>query len=104
LAGSLKEIQSYRVSIFNSLHEITFHGNGGYTWGDVYNMPIWLRKFTFNKIKNWYDKKEEAQNASKNQIDLNNPVKANIPKSAFTPPTNSSFKSKPSYVTKASKK
>ncbi|MCP4484758.1 MAG: hypothetical protein GY823_09400, partial [Flavobacteriaceae bacterium] len=54
--------------------------------------------------KNWYDKKEEAQNASKNQIDLNNPVKANIPKSAFTPPTNSSFKSKPSYVTKASKK
>jgi len=22
-------------------------------------MPIWLRRFTFNKIKDWYDRKNE---------------------------------------------
>ena len=30
-------------------------------------MPIWLRKFTFNKIKDFYDQKNEAQEQSNNQ-------------------------------------
>lgn len=104
MAGSLKEIQTYRISIFNSIHEIVFHGKGGYTWNDVYDMPIWLRKFSFNKIKNWYDEEAKAKSSSQNQIDLNNPSKSNIPQSGFNPPTNKGFKSKPNYVTKASKK
>ena len=30
-------------------------------------MPIWLRKFTFNKIKKYYDEEKEAiQNSSNN--------------------------------------
>lgn len=33
-----------------------FHGQGGYDYATVYNMPIWLRKFTFNKLKEWYEK------------------------------------------------
>ena len=38
---------------------MVFHGNGGYDWHTVYNMPIWLRNFTFNKIKDYYDKQNE---------------------------------------------
>lgn len=41
------------------IHDIVFHGNGGYSWYDVYNMPIWLRKFTFNKIKNYFEQQNE---------------------------------------------
>lgn len=47
--------------IFTQIHEIVFHGNGGYTWDDVYNMPIWLRRFTFNKINDFYDRKNKAE-------------------------------------------
>ena len=52
-----------RVNLFSQIHEIVFHGQGGYDWNTVYNMPIWLRKFTFNKMREYYDK----QNASKNE-------------------------------------
>lgn len=42
-----------------------FHGQGGYDWNTVYNMPIWLRKYTFNKIKEYYDKQNQSRkNAS----------------------------------------
>ena len=65
-----------RASIFSQIHEIVFHGKGGYSWYDVYNMPIWLRRFTFNKIQNFYaDEKEQYENAqsgnkgSKNLVD-----------------------------------
>jgi len=47
----------YRVSLFTQIHEIVFHGQGGYDWGTVYNMPIWLRKFTFHKMKTYYEEK-----------------------------------------------
>lgn len=38
-----------------------FNGQGGYTWSEVYNMPIWIRRFTFQKLKEYYDKKSDQQ-------------------------------------------
>tara|TARA_R110000737_G_scaffold275202_1_gene282223 strand:- start:2248 stop:2541 length:294 start_codon:yes stop_codon:yes gene_type:complete len=78
--------QAYRLSVFTSIHEIVFNGNGGYDWNTVYNMPIWLRKFTFNKIREYFEsqKIEPAPTQSSTpQI-----AKPNI---------------KPAYTTKASK-
>lgn len=49
--------KQYRVNLFNQIHEIVFHGQGGYDWGTIYNMPIWLRKFTFHQMKNYYIEK-----------------------------------------------
>jgi hypothetical protein len=54
--------------LFNQIHEIVFHGNGGYDWDTVYNMPIWLRLFTFNKMKEHYDKQAEEQEKAQNQL------------------------------------
>ena len=45
-------------------------------------MPIWLRKFTFNKIKQWFDAESEARAKSTkgaNEIDIANPDKSKIP-------------------------
>ena len=49
----------YRVSIFKQIHEIVFHGKGGYDFDTVYNMPIWLRNFTFKSIQEFYEKEKE---------------------------------------------
>ena len=55
----------YRVSLFRQIHEIVFHGNGGYSWTDIYNMPRWLRLFTLKEIENHFKKqKEQYDNAS----------------------------------------
>ena len=49
----------YRMYLFTQIHEIIFHGNGGYDYNTIYNMPIWLRNFTFNKLKEHYQPKED---------------------------------------------
>lgn len=49
-----------RAALFKQIHEIVFHGKGGYDWNTIYNMPIWLRKFTFTQIQNFYKEEEEA--------------------------------------------
>jgi len=44
-----------------------FHGQGGYDWQTIYNMPLWLRKFTFSKIADHYSQQnEQAKAAAKN--------------------------------------
>jgi len=62
----------YRQNLFSQIHEIVFHGNGGYDWHTLYNMPIWLRNFTFKKIEEWYEKQNEAQSKQSNTL-KNNP-------------------------------
>ena len=49
-----------RQNLFTQIHEIVFHGKGGYDWVTVYNMPRWLRQFTFNKINEFYQEEAKA--------------------------------------------
>lgn len=56
-----------RPHIFSMIHEIVYHGNGGYDWHTVYNMPIWLRTFTFNKIRDFVEKRAEEQEKAMKQ-------------------------------------
>ena len=53
-----------RANLFTQIHEIVFHGKGGYDWETVYNMPRWLRQFTFNKINEHYKKEAEEYEKS----------------------------------------
>lgn len=78
----------YRVQVFKQIHEIVFHGKGGYDWHTIYNMPIWLRRYTFNEIKEFYETE------SKNSL----PVPKEEPKLKFGPDID------PTYKSKASKK
>lgn len=95
---TLDNAPEIRINLFNTIHEIVFHGNGGYDWETVYNMPTWLRTFTFNKLKKYYDEIDEANKkatkGNSTQIDLNNPTK-NAPPQSIQPPT---------YITKRAKK
>jgi hypothetical protein len=49
-----------RSAIFTQIHQIVFHGKGGYDWHTVYNMPIWLRRFTFMEIQKFYDEEKSS--------------------------------------------
>jgi hypothetical protein len=61
----------YRQALFSQIHEIVFHGQGGYDWHTLYNMPIWLRNFTFKKLEEYYEKQEEANNKQSNSLKNN---------------------------------
>ena len=80
--------------VFKQIHEIVFHGNGGYDWDTVYNMPIWLRRFTFESLKEHYDKQREEM--EKQQSLLKNNSTKDISRPNIAP--------KPTYIAKAPKK
>jgi hypothetical protein len=84
-----------RGNIFRQIHEIVFHGQGGYDWETVYSMPIWLRRFTFSTLREHYEKLN-AENS-----DELKPVKNN---NKVAPPDIVQKAIAPAYSTKASNK
>ena len=87
--------QQYRIDLFSQIHEIVFHGNGGYDWETIYNMPIWLRNFTYKKIEEFYRKKNE-QIEEQNNVISNTTKTDKIAKPAIQPQNQ--------YISKTSKK
>ena len=57
----------YRAALFSQLHDIVFHGNGGYSFETVYEFPIWLRKYTHRSLIEYYEKKNKAQEKQSGQ-------------------------------------
>ena len=39
---------------------MVYHGHG-FTWTELYNMPVWLRKFYYKKMEEALSKQKEAQ-------------------------------------------
>jgi hypothetical protein len=73
-----------RLNLFTQIHEILFHGQGGYDYHTVYNMPIWLRKFTFHKLQEHYTReKEHIENQAKGNSTKLMDSSGNVDKNAF---------------------
>tara|TARA_B100001113_G_C20745832_1_gene464401 strand:- start:66 stop:410 length:345 start_codon:yes stop_codon:yes gene_type:complete len=75
-----------RKNLFTQIHNIVYHGNGGYDYNTIYNMPIWLRKFTFTEIQNYVTEEnkkiKEAQEGKGKQTLVNSDGKINRPEFA----------------------
>lgn len=62
----------YRASLFTQLHDICFHGKGGYIFSEVYEFPIWLRKFVHRSMIDFYENEnKQAEKASGKQSLIN---------------------------------
>jgi len=57
----------YRISLFTQIHDLVYHGNGGFIHSEVYNMPIWMRRFHIQKINDFNKKQQEAREKQANQ-------------------------------------
>ena len=69
----------FKKNIYDQIHEICFWGQGGYSWFDVYNMPIWVRKYTFNKLKAYYEEKSTPTSDGKSTTLVDESGKVNTP-------------------------
>tara|TARA_Y100000361_G_C11161128_1_gene347399 strand:- start:4037 stop:4243 length:207 start_codon:yes stop_codon:yes gene_type:complete len=57
-----------------------FHGGGGFLHSEVYNMPIWLRRFHIQKISAHNEAENERMKKAKEGRDINsNPKKIQGP-------------------------
>jgi len=86
-----KSASELRKSIFDQIHQIVFYGKGGYDWNTVYNMPLWLRKYTFKLIKDFYDEENQSIENTKKGKDQQTLVDSS---GKISPPQ---FKKKSSY-------
>jgi hypothetical protein len=53
----------YRKHLHTHIFELVYHGNGGFNFNDVYNMPVWARLFYISKIIEF--KQQEKQTHDK---------------------------------------
>jgi hypothetical protein len=47
------------------LFDMAYNSEGGFTWSELYTMPIWMRRFYFDKLHE--AKKAEAEEIKKSQ-------------------------------------
>jgi hypothetical protein len=48
--------------------ELTYHGGGGFTYSEVWNMDIRKRRFNLKKINEHLEKIEEIRNKDRQQV------------------------------------
>ena len=78
--------------------ELTYHGGGGFTYSEVWNMDIGKRRFNLKKINEHLQKVDELRNKSKETLTEKSDLKKmNIPDFAKN-------QDKPTFVSKVKSK
>ena len=49
----------YRNIIFTQIHDLVYHGGGGFIHSEVYNMPVWMRRYHIDRINEFNKKQNE---------------------------------------------
>lgn len=74
--------------------ELTYHGGGGFSWSEVWHMPVTTRRFNLKKIMQYLEKVEELRNESQQKVtEKTDPKKIKVPEFA-KPKDESAFVSK----------
>lgn len=60
----------YRSVFMTECFELVYHGGGGFSWSEVWNMPVPHRRFNLKKINEYLEKIEEMKD--KQQLQLTN--------------------------------
>ena len=69
----------YRSILFTQIHDLVYHGGGGFIHSEVYNMPIWMRRFHIQKINEFNKKQQEArEKQAKQQSNTDSIARPNI--------------------------
>tara|TARA_R110001606_G_scaffold366541_1_gene521775 strand:+ start:384 stop:587 length:204 start_codon:yes stop_codon:yes gene_type:complete len=62
-----------------------YHGGGGFIHSEIYNMPIWLRRFHISKINDFIEKQNEEQRKAQGNEQMGDDKKIHGPN---IPPSN----------------
>lgn len=85
---TLISAKTRKLSLYRQIHQICFHGKGGYDWHTVYSLPIYLRNFIFSEMQAHYKEEQEEieKTQNPNTQTLSPPVSnPNNPKKVYPP-------------------
>ena len=52
------------MQVYNEVHDLSYHGGGGFSYSEVYNMPIYLRRYSIRRINDHLKEKREREEAA----------------------------------------
>lgn len=70
---------SYKIPLHQEIFSLCYYGKGGFTWSEVYELPIHLRRFYIQQVSKAI---EERNKAERGEVDK---AKKAAPK--FSPPS-----------------
>ena len=53
----------YRLDLHETIFNLIWFGDGRWSWDDIYNMPIFLRRYWVNRVSGIIKDREEASKA-----------------------------------------
>tara|TARA_B110000902_G_C13848531_1_gene414267 strand:+ start:80 stop:304 length:225 start_codon:yes stop_codon:yes gene_type:complete len=56
--------------MFAQIHDLVYHGGGGFLHSEVYNMPVWMRSFHINRINDFKKKENEEHKKAQGQSNI----------------------------------
>ena len=69
----------YRRVFMNEVFELTYHGGGGFSYSEVWNMPVSHRRYNLKKINEYLDKVEEMRERDKKLTNKSDLTEVKIP-------------------------
>lgn len=58
---------NYKIGLHEEIFSLCYYGKGGFTWDEVYSLPIHLRRFYIQQVSKAVDEKNKAENAELNK-------------------------------------
>ena len=68
----------YKLGLHKEIFSLCYHGQGGFSWDDVYNLPIHLRRFYIMEINKIVEQRNKAESEQQKKTATSAPK--------FTPP------------------
>jgi len=67
----------YRLNLHESIFNLIWFGEGRWSWDDIYNMPIFMRRYWINRVSGIIKDREETSKARLKSNSANVPNRIN---------------------------
>lgn len=64
----------YKLGLHEEIFSLCYYGKGGFSWSDVYDLPIYLRRFYIQQINKAIEEKNKAQKQEMNKSQRSAPT------------------------------
>lgn len=51
----------YKIGLHEEIFSLCYYGKGGFTWGEVYELPIHLRRYYIKQISKAIEERNKAE-------------------------------------------
>lgn len=64
----------YKLGLHEEIFSLCYYGKGGFTWNEVYDLPIHLRRYYIQQISKAIEEKNKAEKAEYNKTQRSAPT------------------------------